>query len=391
VAIPENPAVPDPTRPSGNPREALGIGLAFLGLVALGSWWAFQPSPVVDHLETSRPAGPEPDYASYVGDAACSRCHPGESASHSRSGHARTLVPVARSAITRGLVGKRFDDPERPEVAWDFAFEDGKLFARRTEEGRVDRLPVEYAFGSGHHATTFVSLVDRDPAHPVALEHRLTYFAHAKSTGLTPGQSAAAHALGTSPTGRVHTSSDTLKCFACHATATSSRGRGELDEATMIPNVSCESCHGPGRSHVEAARRGAGLAALKMPQSPGTWTAAEQMEQCGKCHRTPEMVTPGGIRPDNPALVRHQPVGLVQSTCYLRSQGALSCVTCHDPHARASTDRPSYEASCLSCHQGPTRTPCPVSPSNGCIDCHMPRREVGRGMMMTDHWIRRKP
>ena len=128
-----------------------------------------------------------------------------------------------------------------------------------------------------------------------------------------------------------------------------------------------------------------------MPQGIGSWTAAEQLEQCGQCHRTPEMVRAGSIRLDNPALVRHQPVGLAQSACYVQSQGALSCVTCHDPHARTSTDHLSYEAACLSCHQQPPGKTCTVSPASGCIECHMPRRDVSRGMMMTDHWIRRRP
>jgi hypothetical protein len=103
------------------------------------------------------------------------------------------------------------------------------------------------------------------------------------------------------------------------------------------------------------------------------------------------MVRPGSIRPDNPGLVRHQAVGLMQSACYARSDGALGCSTCHDPHARASRDRASYEAICLSCHQGASRSTCPVSPMLDCVDCHMPRRDVTRGMLMTDHWIRINP
>ena len=50
------------------------------------------------------------------------------------------------------------------------------------------------------------------------------------------------------------------------------------------------------------------------------------------------------IRADNPRIARFQPVGLMQSACYTRSEGALSCVNCHDPHSRAATDRASYEA-----------------------------------------------
>ena len=82
----------------------------------------------------------------------------------------------------------------------------------------------------------------------------------------------------------------------------------------------------------------------------------------------------------------------MQSACYTRSGGALSCSTCHDPHARASSDVPAYEAVCLSCH-GPgsksKQVACPISPAAKCIDCHMPRRELGGNSRFTDHWIRK--
>jgi hypothetical protein len=115
------------------------------------------------------------------------------------------------------------------------------------------------------------------------------------------------------------------------------------------------------------------------------------MRACGECHRTHASIKPGDIRVDNPVIVRHQPVGLMQSACYAKSRGALNCVACHDPHARTSTDQASYEKSCLSCHGESPQTRCRVSPRTGCIDCHMPKRDVARGMMMTDHWIRIRP
>ncbi len=252
-------------------------------------------------------------------------------------------------------------------------------------------MAVEWAFGSGRHAVTFGTLVDRDPANPRLLEHRLTAFAHADRPGLTPGQSLAGHADGNTDHGRYHSPENTRKCFACHATTTSDRGPFRLDTATMIPDVSCERCHGPGRDHVELARRGAGRASLSMPLGPGRSSPAAEINACGECHRVPEMVSPANIRVDNPALVRHQPVGLMQSACFLKSGAAIGCTTCHDPHDRTSADTARYEAVCLKCHSGPSKTPCPTSPRDGCIACHMPRRDVARGMMMTDHWIRKRP
>jgi hypothetical protein len=111
------------------------------------------------------------------------------------------------------------------------------------------------------------------------------------------------------------------------------------------------------------------------------------MRLCGQCHRHPETGKPEMIRRDNPEIVRYQPVGLMQSKCYRGSRGALSCVTCHDPHARASTDQATYEAACLACHRNPSQATCPVSPRAGCIGCHMPRRDSGQNVLFVDHWI----
>jgi hypothetical protein len=182
-----------------------------------------------------------------------------------------------------------------------------------------------------------------------------------------------------------------LKCFECHTTVMSDRGSVELDESAMIANVGCERCHGPGQAHIEAARGGAGDEMLAMPFGLGRWQAAQEIQMCGACHRLPESVSPALIRPGNAVLVRFQPVGLTQSACYKKSPGRLSCSTCHEPHARTSTDLAEYETVCRSCHHGPFQRPCTVSPSAGCVGCHMPRRDASRGMMMTDHWIRSRP
>jgi hypothetical protein len=387
---------PEPSSDSSRSAawEAPAIGLGFL-LAIGGAAWFLLIRPASPEVESGRSkferAEVSADYARYVGDRSCRECHPGESAAHSRSGHSRTLRLASQVESARKLDGRGVADPERPEVSWRFAFRDGRLWADREEAGRPERYLIEYVLGSRRHASTFVTLIDRDPASPRLIEHRLTDFAGVDGLGLTPGQKEATKAPGNTPHGRELDSWNSLKCLGCHATVLSDRGPSFLDEATMIPNVSCERCHGPAKDHVEAARRGAIGEALAMPKGLDKGTALDRVRACGECHRTPEMVTPGDIRVDNAALVRFQPVGLMQSACFLKSEGKLDCSTCHDPHARASTDRSSYQGRCLACH-GPTDPAhCPVSPLEGCVDCHMPRRDVGRGMMMSDHWIRAVP
>ena len=369
-----------------------GTLLVFAVLFVIGGvsvLWRWRGVDVRNRISPSwSRSGVDPSYSLYVGDRACSECHPGEAAHHSRSGHSRTLQSAPSTTLARELNGLATEDPERPGVLWKYVLKNGQLSTDRTEKGTVEEFVIEYAFGSGRHATTFVSLLDRNPRRPVCWQDRLTYFAHTHAPAVTPGLSLSGHAVGNSDRGQVLSTEDTMNCFRCHTTVTSDRGDLVLDESTMIPNVLCERCHGPARSHVEAARRREDEKALRMPFGPGRYTTNEQLQLCGRCHRLPAMISPGAIRTDNPSLVRHQPVGLIQSACFRRSNRALNCVTCHDPHARASPDRAAYEYVCLSCHVAAKGTPCRVSPHSGCIDCHMPRRETTRGMVMTDHWIR---
>lgn len=335
-----------------------------------------------------REAVTRPSRADFIGSWFCSDCHPGETAAHARSGHSKTLRPIARTPLPERLDGVTVADPERPDASWSYLLREGKFTTERREADAVERFVIDYAFGSGHHATTLVTLTDRNPGRPTMLEHRLTVFAHKPLPDVTPGQSLTIDSEGNGPGGRRYAAENTLKCFECHTTFMSDEGPKKLDEVAMIPNVDCERCHGPGRSHVEAAKRGAEGIALRMPFGAGRSSNAEQMKMCGSCHRLPEMGDPSQIRTDNPVLARFQPVGLMQSACYRKSAGELSCTTCHNPHARTSTDRVMYEKACLSCHQGPSHTPCKLNPVTGCVDCHMPRRDVSRGMMLTDHWIR---
>ena len=381
-APPERALNAEGERPRRPLRDVLAVVSAIAVVALVAVWW---PNRLPNGGREKRlPPG-------FAGDLSCRDCHAGESARHARSGHARTLRPAGSLGLVRELNGLTVSDPERPNTSWRFTLRNEELSVDRIEAGKTEHFDMEYAFGSGRHAVTFVSLLDSEPRRPTSLEHRLTWFAHLGKPGLTPGQSLQGHAEGNTPHGRVHDSYNTLKCFGCHATVTSDRGPEVLDRTTMIPNIGCERCHGPAAAHVESARRGSSGPERALSVTAESWTAAEQMRACGECHRTAASLKPGDIRVDNPIIVRHQPVGLMQSACYSKSLGALSCVTCHDPHARTSKDPAAYLAVCLSCHSPPKQTSCRVSPRTGCVDCHMPKRHVTRGMMMSDHWIRIRP
>jgi hypothetical protein len=323
----------------------------------------------------------------YVGAHSCRECHPGEYAAHSLSGHNRTLRPAGSGPLARLLDGQRVADPEKPGIAWTYAVRDGRLFVTRSGGGDLGPVvPIDFALGSGQHATTFVTLARGEPGKRLGLEHRLTYFACSKSLALTPGQHEFSK-LGQSPYGYVLTPGQVQDCINCHSTRTSAREPKVLDVETMIPNISCERCHGPGRSHVEKARNGTPAEGLGMLLGPGG-DASSEVRSCGTCHRLAHKFSPSEIRPDNVVLARFPSVGLMQSKCYTASRGALGCTTCHDPHSRVSHEQIMYQDVCLSCHRAAPQQTCPVSPRSGCIACHLPRRQVGRGLEFSDHWIR---
>lgn len=64
------------------------------------------------------------------------------------------------------------------------------------------------------------------------------------------------------------------KCIKCHVTGTPEMIAAQGDSPSF-PNVQCESCHGPGLRHVEAAKTGDSVTDRPKPT---------QEETCTKCH-----------------------------------------------------------------------------------------------------------
>ena len=390
---------PSPRRPlAWEAAAVIGGGLALIVAVMVWTWREPEEKRSPFSVEVPGSTRARTTGGPYAGSKVCGECHASESATYERSGHARTLRLASASPLARRLDGRVVADPDRPEVTWEYELRNGEFRAQRSEKGslEVERFVLEYVLGSGDHAATFVTV--NDPWKPTALEHRLTYYVGSDSFDITPGQRAENPAGGTTHHSRELSPKETLKCFGCHTTPASetratSPGQAPMADAEHLsPNVTCERCHGPAQAHVEAARRG--QAGLMMPFGPGQWTAESQLGLCGQCHRHPSRFPAERIRPDDGQLARFQPIGLMQSKCYKNSPGALSCVTCHNPHERASKDPLAYEAACLTCHDGPSiqktngNRACPVSPSKSCLDCHMPKVDSGQHVLYTDHWIR---
>jgi hypothetical protein len=353
------------------------------------------------------PAGTRPDaeLAAFVGDAACVPCHPDVAAAHRRSRHATTLHGLGAGPLPCSLPARDHFTDRSTGLQYALVQAAGRC-EFRVEAAEGPRAAVaEYAFGSGKTGVTLVSRVGEETVR----ELRMSYFPSRRRWEVTPGQRPAQ----SDPLGKVQDRATSQRCFSCHATVVAASG--VLPEPRFL-GVGCEACHGPGRPHLEAVARGDREPHI---DNPGRWDGTRVNQLCGRCHRTEHELDPL----DTFALSqtqRFQPIGLARSACFRASAGRLTCVTCHDAHTDARTDRGHYVAVCRSCHSPAAalqqdgiagelgarrtserpntehRTPdtehpprvCPVNPTSGCIACHMPDREVVRGIVMADHWIR---
>jgi hypothetical protein len=248
-------------------------------------------------------------------------------------------------------------------------------------------VPIAYALGQGQAGQTYV--LEHENAF---YESRVSYYTDVKGLDLTLGHEKTPPKSLLEALGRRMFADEARDCFGCHSTGAVEGRTLRLDR--MKPGVGCESCHGAGAGHIAAMRTGD----FENPRiaNPARLGGDELSQDfCGKCHRSAEQVItmPLAKSVDN---VRFQPYRIFASRCY-SDDARVSCVACHDPHAKVVKGSLSYDAKCLACHAtkgakpiaaAPMQPPCPVGKSD-CSSCHMPKVTVpGAHFAFTDHRIR---
>ncbi len=201
---------------------------------------------------------------------------------------------------------------------------------------------------------------------------------------------------------------DFSNCQNCHgsqiiARYDSSQKKYSTDFQTL--RINCESCHGPGRRHVELAASENFDTLEDIGMEPlATLSKDQSLKVCFQCHATKDVIRndylPGKPLENYYALklpilgsAPYLADGRVRefayqenhlfSDCYLN--GSMTCVDCHDPHTQKYRDvfgnalKGRFDnGQCTGCHASKAQAATQHShhregsPDNLCTSCHMP-------------------
>jgi tetratricopeptide (TPR) repeat protein len=365
----------------------------------------------------------------YADPNSCSQCHASEAAGYRNTGMAHAFYkPKARDTV-ESPAKERVYYHAASATYYSMTEKNGKYFQRRWQHGfdgkpdNVEELQIDYIMGSGNHVRTYLHR-EQDGT---LIELPLAWYAELGGHwGMNPGYD------NSQPMTRRPIA---YECMFCHnaypeipATAHRDLSAKPIYTGSLPEGIDCQRCHGPGEAHVKAAQTpGTSVAQVRgLILNPVRLSKERQMEVCEQCHlETTSRPLPDRIRhyeqqpfgymadqplgafnsyfsrdPEKGSIdnfeIASAPYRLRQSQCYLKSEGALTCETCHNPHdLHKGPESVSYYASiCMKCHANnlPEQIALHRHPdSNDCVSCHMPKRRTEDVVhaVMTDHLIQR--
>ena len=335
----------------------------------------------------------------WSGSAACLECH-------REIGNAYLQHPMANSLK---LVHE--DDPVEDYMDASFTSVAGVKYSairsghelihseqRLLENGTAvyeQEFAMDVVTGSGAHGRSWLRNADG-----CLYQSPITWYAGDDSWALSPGYDPVFHDRFER---RV-----THACLSCHA-GRSLPANDEVDrfETPLFAEtmIGCERCHGPGEEHVALHSNEGDSVAVRDPIiNPGVFQDSRLDAVCNQCHLAGQrrvlrdghsefdfrpgmqlsdiwtiFVKTKGVREGAAGAVSHVEQMHV-SKCYMESEGALSCISCHDPHQvpPAAQRTEWYRNRCMDCHTGDDqgcreRMAERQAVSDSCIDCHMPQ------------------
>jgi predicted CXXCH cytochrome family protein len=361
----------------------------------------------------AQPAHAAATGSTFVGAAACAKCHADQQRKWSQSRHSKMVQPATATAVkgdfTRGQVQLR-----------------GALYRLRQRDG-VYYITESYLTGKPREHRIDYTLGNR------RIQHYLTTLDDGRVIVLPPSWDILRQdwfhnldIVDPDETAGVQVQVWNKSCYGCHVSQEEKNfdvQKGVYKTAWLDFGTNCERCHGPGSLHV------AHYSAGSPPQGPARdivlqtrLDASRNTMVCAQCHSFRDIYVNGFTAGSDyydfflPILEYNQPedkdpaywpdgrtrrfsndaFGLWQSECFLK--GGVTCVACHiNAHEteieRNPQLRPDANALCTRCHEAigkavPAHTHhAESSAGSSCVECHMPRTVYSIKAGIRDHSI----
>ncbi len=328
----------------------------------------------------------------FVGDQVCASCHREEYELWKRSHHYFAMLPATDSTVRANFQQIRL---EADGVVSDFYRRNGDYFIRtQGPAGQIDSYRIAYTFGY----YPLQQFLVRFPGGRYQVTRQSWDVDSLRWYHQYAGQHIAANDWLHWTRGGQNWNSMCAECHSTNVRMGYDLAADTFHTTWSLINVSCEACHGPGKSHVEWARSAGGNtsrssaagAMLLNRQSPAT----HQVAVCAPCHSRrltllqepmtsftllnyylPEIVRTPLYHADGQINEEVYEYGsYLQSKMYMHG---VKCTDCHDPHA--GTLKMTGNMLCLQCHKKELNDLShtfhkPESAGSQCINCHMPAK-----------------
>ena len=372
----------------------------------------------------------------FVGSEACADCHADQFSTWETSTHAKAGGIPSNQRVLAPFDGEKII----LQNGWFIPYKkNNRYYFRAQEDGFSEvRYEVVGVVGGGHlhggGTQTYFGLFPDGTMRLLPFDYhpgsKTWFFETNDLSGWVPAsESISPRKFSEWPPSRIlGLDSEKKNCQQCHGSQIVTSFVSEIGkyETTFTDlSINCESCHGPGKSHISLMEYGediirgyTGIESLK------GITKEESVNICAQCHGLKDMLRPGYLPgkdfesffstkfamlggnpyfPDGRIRAFGYQQNHVFSDCYLN--GSMTCVDCHNPHSNGYQDvnRVSLKGrfdngQCTSCHASKVdnikkHTFHKVdSEGSKCTSCHMPfqqHRAVGKAVSFAraDHTI----
>jgi tetratricopeptide (TPR) repeat protein len=360
---------------------------------------------VLEQCKPKASASAESAQASFTGDQSCQSCHAKEHADWELSDHRKAMAPANDTTVLGDFSGVTY---RADGVTNRFFKKDGRFFIETTElNGQANTYEVLYTFGYRPLQQYLVAF----PGGRMQVTRASWDTDKKKWFHQYAGQQM-------QPNDWLHWTRGgqnwNTMCASCHSTNLVKGYDAQADTfhtTYSAINVGCESCHGPGSSHIEYVQS---AAFTKGEKTPGAFLRSLKNDTlaafntCMPCHarktgleqdpvfsrelmdhfileipRTEYFHADGQV--DDEDFIY---TSFLQSKMYHRN---VTCKSCHNPHSGKLIAQGN--AMCLSCHQPSYAEKSHTGHEAAltkvtCVSCHMPGKFYMENDYRHDHSFR---